>query len=415
MGSLAHALSFPLGGDLVVGVGPAGAATFVLSLEDGAKITYSWRTEVQKMRDGSERRICSRSCPLMTFDCSAFLISADDRDIRSQLIASASSGAAFLLGLSFEEATLTADASGGDVTVHDMAVLDWAIAGQRVICVGPDDSVAEGVIQAVTSTTITLDTSPGTAGARGGRIMPAHAIYLDPQQGFGRLPITVEHWQIKARAAVFGFADSDDMGAGATLTTFDGLNVYDRGLQVEGTAMDSMQSMAEVVDLGGVLTSSGAALVPDWGREVRIESSDAATWQWFKKFVSMVRGKQVAWLLPTWRPDFVFLSKTSTTTIKIASGSVTGAGDITKWFGVSTAHLYLQILQTNGTLVYAKISSVTDNLDGTVTVIMTTAAVTGTPSVISWMELVHFDSDAIEVTWEAATFSVQTIAQVVQG
>jgi hypothetical protein len=49
-------------------------------------------------------------------------------------------------------------------------------------------------------------------------------------------------------------------------------------------------------------------------------------------------------------------------------------------------------VQTNGTSVYGKISTVVDNGDGTVTVTFTSGIVTGTPAVISWLEQVRFES-----------------------
>jgi hypothetical protein len=331
----------------IPGIGPAGAATFVLDLE-ACTVTYDWATLVEKMWDGSEQRVAPLSGPKQTYDAAAFLIGADDRNVRSKLVQAAATGQPFLLGLAYEELTLQADASGATVTVSAaaLALTDWARAGQRVVCVGPDGTTKkDAVIQSAPGggSSILLDVAPGTAGARGGRIMPAMAVYLDAEQGFAREQVTVEHWNIRALAALFGFAGVDTMGVGATLTTFDGLYVFDRGLAQDGQAPDQLHSLAEVIDLGGVPTAAGGAAVSDWGREVKYEGDEQAEWQWLKLFFWSVRGAQVAWLLPTWRPDFVFVSKTSSSVIKIQSGSVDGAGDITKWFGVSQAHKYLQV------------------------------------------------------------------------
>jgi hypothetical protein len=264
--------------------------------------------------------------------------------------------------------------------------------------------------------TIVLDVAPGTAGARGGRIMPAMAVYLDAVQGFARHQVNVELWQLRAVAALFGFAGVDTMGVGATITTFDGMNVFDRPLAQDETAADQLHSLVETIDFGAVPIQAGAAAIADWGREMKYAGDELADWQWWKAFVYAVRGAQVAWLLPTWRPDFVFVSKTSSSVFKIQSGSVDGAGDITKWFGTSPAHQRLQIVQTNGTIVYGKISTVVDNGDGTVTVTLTSGVVTGTPAVISWLEQVRFESGVFPVSWAPGyEFTYAGVAHVVQG
>lgn len=399
----------------IPGVGPAGAATFALALESGAKVSFEFETDIMKSWNGLEQRVSLLGAPRQYYEASAYLVNADIRDLRGKLVGTSESGSPYLIGLAYEDLTLSADSSGTTVFVSSTSTSDWANnPGQRAVVIGSDGTIASGVIQSSTSGSIVLDVAPGTAGKTGGRIMPAMAVYLDPQQGFARHPVNVEHWQIKARAALFGFGGVDQMGVGASLTTFDGLNVYDRGLNIKEQATDSMLSLSEILDLGGIVTSTGGATVPDWGRDVKMVSTSWADWQWWKRFIYTVRGRQVAFLLPSWRTDFVFVSKTSATTIKIKSGSVLGAGDITKWFGVSSGHQYLQITQTDGSIVYGKISTVGDNGDGTTNVVFTAAIVTGTPAVIGWLELARFENDRFDVIWTGTKFTHSTTARVVQ-
>ena len=51
----------------IPGIGPAGAATFVLELE-GAKVTYSWKTDIEPSWSGLEKRICRRGAQLLDPD-----------------------------------------------------------------------------------------------------------------------------------------------------------------------------------------------------------------------------------------------------------------------------------------------------------------------------------------------------------
>ncbi len=58
------------------------------------------------------------------------------------------------------------------------------------------------------------------------------------------------------------------MGAGAALMTYAGRPVWDRRIQVDGTVLDSVQSLTEIIDMGGVPINIGSALRSDWGRGV---------------------------------------------------------------------------------------------------------------------------------------------------
>jgi hypothetical protein len=63
-GGAFHSGAFDAAAAVVIpGVGPAGAATFVLDLEAGSQLTFSWRTEVQKALNGLEQRICDGDAP----------------------------------------------------------------------------------------------------------------------------------------------------------------------------------------------------------------------------------------------------------------------------------------------------------------------------------------------------------------
>ncbi len=93
------------------------------------------------------------------------------------------------------------------------------------------------------------------------------------------------------------------MGTGATVTEYADRPVWNRGIDLNGTAPDSLQSMSEIVDLGGVPFAAGEASVPDWGRSVMLESSSIAEWQWCKAFLDAIEGRHRAFWLPTWRAD----------------------------------------------------------------------------------------------------------------
>lgn len=215
--------------------------------------------------------------------------------------------------------------------------------------------------------------------------------------------------------ALAGGADPTPIavGIGATLTTFAGRAVWDRGIQVEGTASDSLQSMAEAQDFGGLPFSAGMAAVPDWGRDVKItarRSSDE--WQWFKLFIDTIKGRWKSFWLPTFRADLEWASS-------VAGGiKITTASDVNAWYPAQQTHV--QIVQADRSVTYARVTSAADNGDGTTTLLLVDeadAAVTLSGSAVtyvSWLELVHLESDDVVVVFRDALFISQMTARVVK-
>lgn len=402
------------------GFGPSGAATFVLSLSPGTKCTYSWHTDIFKSYSGQEQRINTTGpYPRQRFEGAAFLLDADTRSVRATMQRAASSGSTFLLALPHEEIITTADSVGTTLTVSTTAQSDWAIVTQRVAVVASDGTATDAVIQAVTSTTLRLDVAPNVKA--GARIMPLIQVLLDSTQGFSRYPVNVDTWSIRCMANTFGWVGQDVMGRGAQIATYASgtvaassitdadLIIFDRVNLIEGTAAESMLSLTEVVDLGALPFSAGAAPVPDWARPIRYSSSASQDFQWLKAFLRLCLGRQRPFALSTNRDDLIFVS---------AIGSrlrVEDDGDYTSWYA-SVAHRLLALTKTDGTIQYVGVGSLTDNGDGTLTLGLD-AIVTGTVSRISFLEIVRFDngdSDDFSVTWDGGTFATDLIARTVE-
>jgi hypothetical protein len=188
------------------GYGPDGVATF-FGVEVGFKVTLTWASDVRTHVNGTEQRASSLDRPKQHFDGQVMLLGDAPRGVRSKLARYAAANVPFLLGLPHESLDLLDDADGATLAVSPtwLAKSDWAEIGQRVlVCKGKLAST--GIIQHKTSSTITLDTAPGDAGVAGGLVMPAMAIYLEPQQDFARFKVAAETWSLSARAAIFDFA-----------------------------------------------------------------------------------------------------------------------------------------------------------------------------------------------------------------
>lgn len=195
-------------------IGPAGAATFILEMNQELEVTYSWQTGIFKAYNGVEKRSAHLDRPKRRLKGSAYLLSTTPRAVRAQLHRYASLGQPFLVGLPFESITLSQNTNGTSVFV-DSAIADWTNIGQRVAIVGLDGSSREAVIQfvdtSVTPDRIDLDIAvPSSVGIAGGKIMPLIPLHLEPTQGFQRYPNPdgPELWRIDGRTMLFGFQKS---------------------------------------------------------------------------------------------------------------------------------------------------------------------------------------------------------------
>jgi hypothetical protein len=176
-----------------------------------------------------------------------------------------------------------------------------------------------------------------------------------------------------------------------------------------------MQAMNKLVEsLGAFAVSVGTAAKPDWGRSIVMSRSDPAEWQWFKRFMSTVRGCQRAFWLPTFREDLLAVGDGP-------GGGTSGEividetyGDYLFW---ATDHTRLMVVQNEQTY-YVRITESVDNLDGTRTLQVSTDGDTipdaGPIDMLSWLELCHLESDTIAVEFRGATFTVKTTARAVQ-
>lgn len=208
-----------------------------------------------------------------------------------------------------------------------------------------------------------------------------------------------------------------EVGRGAVVNEFAGRPLWDRGIDVEGTAPDSMQSMAQHEDLGGLPFNAGMASVPDWGRALQmtrpISLGTASEFQWLKRFLDTIKGRWRTFWLATWRADLVPVS-TAAGTLTITAGE--NAGDFFAWWPTQE---YLQIQQTDGTLTYVRVSAaaqvgsaialtIVDGADAPVTLSATAIRM------VSWLDRVRLESDEVAIQFTGWTFKVSTVARVVR-
>lgn len=216
------------------------------------------------------------------------------------------------------------------------------------------------------------------------------------------------------------------MGRGASVTTWGGRPIWDQGIQLEGgeTAQDSLQSMVELIDLGGILQQLGPASTPDWGRQVSLHGDYYTDFQWCKAFVSTVIGPQKSFWLPTQRADLVPVSfdiTNNSLTVETSAES----GDIYAWLGIRNC---IQIRLTDQSVLWYQIIALVDNLDGTATLTLEPnpggppVIIGGPPpaptlvdvDMISWLEPCRFESDDFAFEFKGGQVELKEQARVVR-
>ena len=199
------------------------------------------------------------------------------------------------------------------------------------------------------------------------------------------------------------------VGVGATLTEYLDRPVFDRGVDVDEAADDSVHSLAEILAVGESPTSFGAATTADYGRQLAITRTDTGEWQWLKKFLWAVRGRWKAWWFPTYRRDLEPASDVSAggTTLDVDAEH----GDFWAWWSTHRQHV---AVYQGDSVYYVEITAA---VLGSGVITLTLAGDLpddGPVDMVSWLDLCRLESDSVTVRWQGSTFSVSELARAVQ-
>lgn len=177
-----------------------------------------------------------------------------------------------------------------------------------------------------------------------------------------------------------GAEDAGRVGVGAVIETYEDHPVWTPRL--DGDVTDGVHSLIAIVDHGGAPYAVATSDSADWYRTVNVQAGD---WQYLKKFLHTVKGRQKSWWLPSWRDDLPFVSA--------GVGTITVEDvDFATWWPALREHI--QIVEDDGTITYAKVTAAVNNGDGTRT--LTVGVSVAGASLISWMELCRFDAEEAE-------------------
>lgn len=375
--------------------GPGGRLLQLPQPEQPTLVTMRWRTSVLKTHNGHETRIASATKMLENYELDYLLDELQSRFVRAEL-AEAPQGP-HLLPLHHDAMVARTAVTGPSIIVTSTTQLDWIDPGQRVLVLNElTGDYFMAVIQSTSATTLTLDIGPtsGTFPAGVTSVCPLWAVLLDDNVLQGHYPDNLSKLKLAARR----LTSDTDWGTGApSITSFDGYSVLDRRPLMDGvTSQEQSEGGIRITDYGAKVESYFSRVIGEIQRAHAFFIDDASERQWWRAFLHLIRGRQKAFLMPTWRDDLVVSTQPTSTSLLVFRGFHADT-----WFqGSQGQRLWIEM--SDGTFLMRKASSSANQGNGTDQLVLTSAIDTSgaNPDIvkISLLELVRSATDLIP--WE---------------
>jgi hypothetical protein len=387
--------------------GPGGAL-LAWDVDSAVQQRYVWRTSILKSWNGYERRVAMLDKPREDYTLGFELGNTALQGIRGRLLTSPD-GVCLVPVL--PEALTVFGLSGADVTVSAsaLALVDWAVAGQRVVLLN-GDTFEEHTLQSAGGSTITIEATPtGSFPAHVSAIAPLAHVILEDGQGVARFRVNGGRYELAGRGLFVGGTFGTGAAAFSTLTVQSvARNIVTQRPLAPGLAQEQSAAGIEVLDFGGARDVEWSRTAGDLVRSYDFLITDDADRQWWKAFLYAARGRQAAFLMPTWGDDLRVHTNPSGTTLRIYDEPEYAA----TWFP-SLAHRQLQLVATDGTIHYRTVTAAADLGDGTQALTLG-ATLTATLASVSFLELVRLQSDTVGIEWSGSTGRLQLTVQTIQ-
>lgn len=367
-----------------------------VGFEEGVTHVVEYNTQIHKSWNGLETRSRQLSLPRDRIEGDVIVTDEDVfRELRRRRVFDPNG--VFLVPVRHEEATALSDITGTSFSI-DATYLDWLVPGQRIYIESPAAGY-QAVIQTAGAgpgvVTVTVDAAPpaGNFPSIATTVAPVRPFYINPGSPVGRWNVGAGRWT----ASLLGYSPRTVLGTGGTVSTLDGLTILDtRPAITDLGAEDRPEGGVEVHDYGG-------AILPEWSRTVAdifrsheypiLSSADRAFW-W--KFLDTVKGRQKAFLLPTWRADFASSVGFGGTAICDFDD---GGAYATDWF-VDTTHRRFWITDAAGTVVFRTATAASVVAGKSRVTFNSAPGLTGAVS-LTFLELVRLANDETEFVYEA--------------
>lgn len=387
-----------------VGGTPPGPVLSGLEPENGTVVqTLKYWTDVQRARDGSERRASLLTKPREVLNQSIVMVDDAVGTLRSTLFGAPLTKTYLPI---YFEAVPSKNIVNSNVVTVDSTYADWIYTGTKILLLNFNYQYFTANVVNITgsgaATVLQLDATPPVAHDTygiGSRVAPLYPVTPKDGQGLPRWLVNIGRWD-----ATFDVAEPiTSYGTGATINSYDGLQVIDIRPRVEGDAggdvvsQDTFNSVMTALDTRNAYANRSPLARPRITRQHTWFIHTPADRQYWKKFIHTSLGMQKMFLLPTWRDDLVIQAQPAAldTVLQIKS-----TPDYVNNYFPSLAHRRLQLEHADGTVEYCKVVSATDGGLG-IQYLTLSAGVSGTAiSRISLLEQVRFDNSNDEYHFE---------------
>jgi hypothetical protein len=370
-----------------------------IGFEEGVVHVVEYHTDIHKSWSGLERRACLLALPRDRIEGDVIVTDEDVfRDLRRRRVFEPTS--VFLVPVRHEEAAALTDISGTSFSLN-ATYLDWLVPGQRIWIESPANGY-QAIIQTAGPgpgvVTVTVDAAPpaGNFPAIATTIAPVRPFYLDPGSPVGRWNVGAGRWS----ATLLGYGPRTVTGTGGTVAALDGLSYLDvRPMIVDIGAEDRPEGGVQVHDYDGAILPEWSRTVSDIFRAHQYHIGGSADRAYFWKFLDTVKGRQKAFLLPTWREDFVSSAGFGgTATCDFDDG---GAYALS-WF-TDTTHRRFWVIDSTGAQVF-RTATAASVVSGKSRVTFNSAVALSPPISLMFVELVRLANDETEFVYEEAGF-----------
>lgn len=401
------------------------STTFIPYIPEKSTITFEWMTAVDRASDSKERRSGLWAHPKVTFKLSYSLIGDDPADVtganarralRSTLVNNNEDR--FSIPLRHESILLENDVASGDaiLIVRRDQSQDWAAIG-RDVYVEVDEN-EDGYLTSIVDVTVVgdnlelelADVAPADLSATTTRISPV--VTIQPLDGttLGRYRVEAGTLELSGTLQTFYMTTQ---GYGITIpTNIEGFNVWTQGAIQDAASQIGERFLTGQRLLGEPLTESitlwPKSLVQ---RDLLFAIDGIDEWRTWKAQLWACWGQQIPFLRPTFRDDLVLAVQPGSPTNELV---VSDTPDYRDWYAGAYTFRRLALEMSDGSIDTVRVTNVTDNLDGTLTLTLSAAYSRGTDTIdrISFLESTRLAADAVVLSTAKglmSSLSLQTL------
>jgi hypothetical protein len=369
--------------------------------ESPVREALEWLTDMFAARGGSEKRSSPRESPRQIISHRYRLDGQERRQARMYLMDWQSQ----LFGLPTwrDQVILTADVAAAAFTINVTTTLysDFRVGGQAVVLTDRDTFDAL-VIQSKTSTSITFSTALQNSYDAGTLVMPIRQAQIADLVNADQFPKNLEDFE-----AVWEVQDNDvDIADTSAFSSYDGKVLLDDCNPVVRSVAESFRTKVSVIDgKAGLREYNGR-----WPNMKRghsqgfIARTRQGVWEMRQLFYAL-RGRQISFYTLTWTPDLVV---TGTLTAAQSLMDIENIG-YSRFAQERNPMKHIHLLFTDGTSVLREITnsvvvdSDTERL--TVDTAWATTKLASEVSRVSFIELVRFATDRVEIEYDRPDFA----------